>query len=87
MSDLAATNCGCDCGCGCDSGCSTGCGCNNNCGCNNGCFEKATWYSEVPGLSYTQIKTAARKKEGTGSWLSASDPGHFPPFHPEQYVR
>ncbi len=29
MSDLAATNCGCDCGCGCDSGCSTGCGCNN----------------------------------------------------------
>ena len=37
MSDLAATNCGCDCGCGCDSGCSTGCGCNNNCGCNNGC--------------------------------------------------
>ena len=35
MSDLAATNCGCDCGCGCDSGCSTGCGCNNNCGCNN----------------------------------------------------
>ena len=52
-----------------------------------GCFEKATWYSEVPGLSYTQIKTAARKKEGTGSWLSASDPGHFPPFHPEQYVR
>ena len=23
----------------------------------------------------------------TGSWLSASDPGHFPPFHPEQYVR
>ena len=37
MSDLAATNCGCDCGCGCDSGCSTGCGCNNNCGCNNSC--------------------------------------------------
>ncbi|MCC2725280.1 hypothetical protein G5A92_05665 [Blautia massiliensis] len=37
MSDIAATNCGCDCGCGCDSGCSTGCGCNNNCGCNNSC--------------------------------------------------
>ena len=34
MSDLAATNCGCNNDCGC--GCNNGCGCGNDCGCGNG---------------------------------------------------
>ena len=45
MSDLAATNCGCEdrggCGCGCAN--NSGCGCDNSCGCNNGCGCNSGW--------------------------------------------